>query len=242
MLVRSIVIHAKGPEIRYPKRAKAQAFQRARVRAEEDLAFIWGLKDWGSHLDPEVQAIVRESMIADHFFPILYREIATFSTFKKHVDDARRLGATIKIEMYELRAQFSADGGAIFVEIRDPILFRSTTWKKIVERSMRDGKDSVQLRKVPKDMIALCARRLAEHFKRKSGNWQWDQVGNIITANWPNVVPPDDGRRDLGAWIYNLVKRHAKRLGDYVPPGVEPDSWEKQAAKLLATHKRLGLL
>lgn len=235
----SIGIHANRAEIHHSKRGEVRSAQRAAVR--NALGSIFALKDWDPPLDVEIKAIMRHWLMAGAWFPILYREIADFRRFARHIDDATRLGASIEIKMPYLRAQFSRSGAEIYATWTD-YSTRKSNEVRVVWRPVRRVKGSAQLRKVPKEIIALCARQLAEVCEKKYGSPQWDQVGNIIAANWPKVLPQDDGGRDLGDWVYNLVKRHAKRLGHYMPPGAEPVSFEKQMADLVAHYRQLGFV
>jgi hypothetical protein len=63
----------------------------------------------------------------------------------------------------------------------------------------------------PEAMIASCAEELASLFKSHTGQNKWNRVGEIVAEAFPRSLPPDDGKRDLRLWVYNLVKRNRKR-------------------------------
>ena len=64
----------------------------------------------------------------------------------------------------------------------------------------------------PETIIANCAEELAALFRKETGQSKWQQVGQIMAENFPENLPPDEGRgRDLRLWIYNLVKRNRRR-------------------------------
>jgi len=63
----------------------------------------------------------------------------------------------------------------------------------------------------PEAMIANCAEELAALFKSETGQDNWNRVGKIVAEAFPEILPADDGARDLRLWVYNLVKRNRKR-------------------------------
>jgi hypothetical protein len=64
---------------------------------------------------------------------------------------------------------------------------------------------------LPKETVAGCGDELALMFEKETGKPQWPRVGQIVAEHFPDTLPPDDGRRDVGQWIYNLVKRRRDR-------------------------------
>ena len=68
--------------------------------------------------------------------------------------------------------------------------------------------------RIPKETVAGCADDLARVFEKRTGRPQWERVGEIVAENFPTALEPDDGRRDVRLWIYNLVKRYRKRHRD----------------------------
>ena len=60
-------------------------------------------------------------------------------------------------------------------------------------------------------MIARCAEELAAVFTRETGQHKWLEVGKIVAKSFPDILPKDDGARDVRLWIYNLVKCNRNR-------------------------------
>jgi hypothetical protein len=56
--------------------------------------------------------------------------------------------------------------------------------------------------------LGHCATSLAEMFKQDTGSYHWEWVGEAMAKGFSDALPPDDGRRDVSLWAYNLAKRY----------------------------------
>lgn len=79
----------------------------------------------------------------------------------------------------------------------------------------------------PEINLGHCADFLASIFKRGTGSYHWEWVGEAMAKGFPDVLPPDDGRRDVALWAYNLAKRYRRRSAN--------------STKLKIAHMRDGL-
>jgi hypothetical protein len=66
----------------------------------------------------------------------------------------------------------------------------------------------------PELQLGHCANYLAEMFKQDTGRYHWEWVGHAMAEGFPDALPPDDGRRDVSLWAYNLAKRYRELRTD----------------------------
>ena len=67
-----------------------------------------------------------------------------------------------------------------------------------------------------------CACKLAEIFKKITGECCWKKVGEAIAKGFPEALQADDGSRDLRLWAYRLALRHRRALKQLEPGSTIP--------------------